>query len=624
MKKELQGKQKGLFDRHLPNEYGWEKPNLPDLSRHQYIGFDTETTGLSIWKGARPIGLSLATLDGKKYYLPWGHEAGSQFSKAEVLDWAKRELKNKVIVGHNLKFDLLQMWAEGVDLREGNNIFQDTCLMGTLLDEHGWHSLDALSKEFLGAEKVVMKGIDKSRMADYPSHTIAEYAEKDADLTLQLYEAMKPELEKQDLLRVHQLESRVLPAVVEMETNGLYVDRQTLYEWRDAVHVEHKASMRELKYIDVNSSVQLEFYYKKMGWPYWMNFECEACGLIFPGPEIIDECEKCQSPQLKKRSPHFGEMFLSRDKSPLGKQIMHARKLDKLLNSYLTPWAHCIKGDNILRFELNQLRRSEGVGDQRGTITGRFSCNHVFEGSHPQQIWNQEKQEKIMGDQYLLRKLFIARPGMHKFQSDASQIEFRLFGHFSKAPRILEAYEKDPTTDFHELVKREVLNNLITRKEAKNINFGKIYGMGLLTFCRSMGVSLAEGAEMLSTYDALFPEASKLLKSASAVARRQGYVRTLYGRRGRFREEEGTHKALNKIIQGTAGDIMKERIAAIYEQIPRKDFISEVIVHDEVLGDIAQKKTAKRIQEVLENFSIPLKVPLLWDMNVGKSWAMCA
>lgn len=605
-----------------PNTARWQPlSKLPDLSMFDKLALDTETTGLNVWAGHRPGGVSIALPNGKAHYLPWGHAEGTQFDKRDVHEWLRREIRGKEVRLHHGRFDLLQLWADGVDLREQGNTFRDTMLSGPLLDEFQKFGLDAMGKRYVGRGKEILP-FPASDMMRVPSWAAATYAENDAKLTWDLHEAHEPLLRAEDLNRVYDLECRVLPAIVEMEINGLRLDVPTLERWGAEIRNEEAASIRAIGGINPDASSDLIQLFNRNGWAFPFNRKCENCEEEWPEIERAGLlCPACGKNQVKKMSPHFGQGFLKSCGYPVAKDIVLARKLRHILSNYIAPWEECANRDGMLRYVLHQLRNDEEHGTY-GTISGRFSASAIFGGAHPQQIWKVDKQIAAIGDKHILRKLFIAGDGMLFGASDASQIEFRIFGHYSQAPLIIDAYRENPHSDFHQLVASKVLMDVLPRTPAKSINFLKLYGGGPKKMAREMNIPLADAQEMSRKYDEMFPEAKEVTSKASRLAKERGYVKTIYGRRARFKTGMPLHMAFNRVDQGTAADVMKERLAVVYENRKQLEILMRLTVHDELVYDTPSKEKADQVTKVLDDFSIPMRVPLLWGTDVGHNWAM--
>lgn len=605
----------------------WEKKPMKDLSRFDKIVLDTETTGLQAWEGDRTIGVAVGAVrdDGKiaSAYYPYGHPSGSQYGRDEVIDWLRRELHNKTLIFHHYNFDALMLYQDGLDVRQHGNKMRDTQFGNALLRPDSSSSLDDIARFYYGPNYQKIKcPFPPEDFQHVPSNALADYAEHDVFLTGMVDQKQQQEIDKFDLRTVYELECELAPAIMEMELNGLRIDVEKLERWIPEVQKEYEIAMEALAGINPNSGKQLAPKFDDLGIAYPYNFECPECNDSFSA-FAPQECVRCREPLLPK-SPHFGNKLLKKIEHPFAQKVVRAKLYRRLLNTFLLPWQQTVK-DGVLRFNLNQLMERDG-GFQRGTISGRLSANMPSGGAQPQQIWNPDSQREEFDGNFILRELFIPEPGSRMFRIDASQIEYRLFAHYSNSDKLLDAYRNNPNIDFHQTVADVILQGKMGtgkagRKKAKNINFGKLYGMGHGKFSREVGVSRAEGYEMYKFYDDMFPQAKEIISRYSNLARSKGEIRTLLGRRFTFPHGKPTYVALNRLIQGSAADVMKSMLVRTY----REKLISKMrlTVHDELMGDIVNEKQALACKEAAqEDLQHLIKVPVLWDMEVGANWAM--
>lgn len=593
--------QEGLFDNFRP-ETNWKPPqSLPELSQYPDLGFDTETDGIDIIK-SRPVGLSICTPDKKRYYLPWGHRGGGNLDPALIKRWAQRELRGKTLYGVNCKFDNHMMLNWGVDLEAQGNRMGDMAYRAALINENRFSgfNLDSLAKEFLepGEFKVYQTTIESNKIAIASAGEIAPRAEQDAFLAYRLHEATKPLLDKEELWKVTDLEDNLIYAVAYMERNGAKIDMEKLHSWR-----------KEVK--EIYGQMVLDIYH-------------EVKFRVNPNSgkdmqKLFDHL-KLSYPRTENDEPSFEAKFLKTVKHPLVQAAFRARRLHSLNSKYLDKYAKAIGPGDILRYNLHQLR-----GDEYGTISGRFACANV----NIQQVMKVSRQIKNLGNEFIIRELFIPEKDHLYLKSDAAQIEFRLFAHYANSAKLNEAYRQNPKIDFHNLVRDMIIkvNANFNRDRAKGINFGKLYGMGKDKLRRELELDSndeerALADELGATYDREFPEAKRLLNSASKLADTRGYVKTYLGRRARFQAKERLHSALNRVIQGTAADVMKQKILELYRERKTLEFTMRMTVHDEVDGDVPSMDAAKKVEECLNSQSFPFRVPILWDVEAGNNWRM--
>jgi DNA polymerase-1 len=295
--------------------------------------------------------------------------------------------------------------------------------------------------------------------------------------------------------------------------------------------------------------------------------------------------------------------------------------LSGLRSRYLDAYPRLVSPGGVLRYSLHQLR-----GDEGGTISGRFSCSQAIrgeEGANLQQVITSEKLHDQGIEEYDIRRLFVAPPGRIVVAGDAKQIEYRVFAHFTDNPVLLDAYRTDPDVDFHEWVGKDVrkLRPDFGRKRIKVTNFRVLFGGGVRSTCEALGVSEKEGRQLLDAYDKAFPDAKRLLRLASNLAENRRYVVTYLGRRSRFGPNDRYHKALNAVIQGTAADYNKVKLAALYRARRDFDLTLRLTVHDEVVGDVPNVEAANGLAAFLDRQEWPdFKVPILWSVGTGASW----
>jgi DNA polymerase-1 len=612
----------------------YKLPQPFSLEKHEKVYLDIETTGLEMYNGDTVIGVSVGVevspTESHMRYFPVGHRQGPNLPKSAVYQWLRKELKGKTITGHNIGgFDLPFLRHEGLNLIP-DNTFSDT-MHAAILDNPTapGYSLDRVAKRYLGDEYGKVQGLDKEKLADYHPAEVGSYAEQDTRLCWMLEPVLYGHLRKRELLRVFELECQTIRPVVEMQANGLRFDYTKAKAWIDLAQTDLKEVESGLAGLNYNSGKQIQPKCDELGIIYPWNWSCPnpECEEAFPSykqdkPFI---CWKCKL-EMKAGSPHFGKKFLSKIDHPFVKTVRKARQLHKLLHTFLIPWVENIDPTNpILRYTLNQLRERDEQGGSTGAVSGRFSCAGMGSGAQPQQIWATENQIAEIGDSYLLRSLFIPEEGKQFMSLDASQIEFRLFAHYSENAELIREYNENPKVDFHQLVAEKVLRGLLPRKKAKNVNFGTLYNMGVPKFAREMNVSIKEAQEMFDTYNQYFPAAKELRDKEKRKAQVGSPTLTLLGRRFDWLDPAMRKKcyvALNRLIQGSAADIMKLALVKCYNG----NYLDcmRLTVHDEVDGDISRLEQAQDLKHDLEDPKFldgVLKVPLIWEETIGKSWS---
>lgn len=607
--------QRDLFDIPMEAPKGWRPPDvLPELSNVKKLCVDAESTGKKKHEDDA-VGFALYHAGGGTY-LPFGHRGGGNLDPGIVKRWAERELRNKTIVNVNTGFDSEIFRRFGVDLEAQGCALRDIAHSAALLNEHrfGGFNLNSLAKEYLGVDEQKIP-INKERIAEYPAWQVAPYAIQDAKLAYHIDETQMPLIAKEDLGRVLQLESDLIYVVNEMERNGARLDVEKLHKWKRLIQEDIEAASIKLwrttgKRINPDSAKDMDILFRH-------------CGLnahVSYAAEILKELDY---PEIQA--------------------ALKIRRFKSMLSKYIVKYLRAVEPNGIIRFSLYQLR-----GDEYGTITGRFSSANI----NIQQVMKVEKQEETLGLEYIIRELFIPDDGFDFFAADASQIEFRLFAHYSGSERLIKAYNDDPDIDFHMLVTKMMLPGVAEeilkkkRKDMKHNNFGKLYGMGVKKLCDRLGYSCTcgepeefwredahdhtcpaiTGLRIAAEYDREFPEAKELSNEAMRLAERRGWVKDLLGRRGRFPDKRGYHKALNKVIQGSAATINKVKLLETYRNRKELEIHKmRLTVHDEIAGDnVRRPDWGERYKKFLDQQSFNLKVPILWDVAVGRNWKECA
>ncbi len=637
-----------LFDT-LGVEHGgyadWKPPQPPSLSGVRDIYLDTETTGLDWWHKARPIGIALKIPGGPKFYLPWGHSGGN-LDESVVKRWAERELRGKRITNLNTKFDIHQMREWGIDLEAQDCTFSDVGHYAALLDDsRKKFNLEDLSQDFLGMGKI--KGLDKTRMAEYHAGEVADYAMQDVELVDQLKEIMYPRMDAEDLQRVRQLEDEVIPVVCEMEKNAGRINVELLHEWTEEVKKRYEQGLLEL---------------------------AKECGFQVNPDSPTDQTRVFQKYGIPvtytaANRPSFTAEIMKKVHHPTVQKMVRVGKMYDLLSKYLLPYTRSVGADGILRYSLHQLRTVKGEGDEggeAGTTTGRFSSTAILKkvGINIQQIMKAEKQIPNYGPDFLIRQLHVPESGLF-LSADAMQIEYRMMAHYANNPKVIQAYRDNPMMSFHRYMETMLRKEMEswTYKETKDLNFAYGYGAKMVkmaVMCKHITQAEADDIRankrwkdprleriqtVLAIYQREMPEAEELIQRASHLAMdhcdkrcnktpfsqelhrtlpHRGYVMTLDGRRGRFSENYRVHKGLNTVIQGGAASVMKRKLVELHNNRKWTNFKLRWTVHDEADGDIPDKEHAARVQKILNEQAFPeLRVPILWELKTGRNWREC-
>ena len=610
-------------------EVEWFMPSeFPDLTKFYTMAIDLETRDPNLttmgpgWatKNGEIIGVSVAAGDFSGYF-PIAHANGPNMDRKMVLRWLQAQLATPHMtkVFHNASYDVGWLMAEGVKV-QGPII--DTMLASPLIDENRLsYRLDLLGKDYLGMrkdEKLLRQaaaewGIDpKSEMWKLPARYVGVYAEQDAVLTLKLWERLKPMLEEQSLLSVCELEHRVLPAVIDMRMRGVRVD----LDKAEIAKKELRKRVTELKaYIFTESQIKID--------P-WAGASVQK---LFDALGI-------QYPRTAQGTPSFTKQFLQACEHPVARAVVTLREMDKADSTFIDSILRYQK-DGRIHCEMHQLRSDDG-----GTVTGRFSSSNP----NLQQIPARDPYIKKM-----IRGLFVPEDGCKWGSFDYSSQEPRLLVHFAAShpdtsedalvKTIVDEYQRGDA-DLHQMV-ADMAG--ISRKSAKTINLGIMYGMGVGKLANQLGLTEVQAKALMADYQDKVPFVKKLASLASTRADREGRIRTILGRLCRFdmwepatfgynkpmkyedaqREYGGmgrlrrafTYKALNRVVQGSAADQNKLAMAECYEQ----GLVPLLTVHDELCFNIESDEQSAKIKEIMET-GLKLKVPSKVDQAMGDNW----
>ena len=527
---------------------------------------------------------------------------------------------------HNAQYDL--GWIKQMGFTVNGRII-DTMIVASLLDENRFsYSLNALCYDLLNktkSEKALTEaarefGVDpKAEMWKMPAMYVGPYAEADAELTLELWNYFSIKLSQEDLWGVANLELDLLPCLVDMTMRGVRVDVNRVERTRDSLLKREREVLKELKRV-AGSGVEI--------------WAAQSLAKSFDNLGI-------QYPKTEKGAPSFTKLFLQEHNHPVAKLIVEARNLNKTSGTFINSiMKHC-HADGRIHSHVNQLRSDDG-----GTVSGRISMRNP----NLQQI---PARDPIYGP--MIRSLFLPEEGDKWAAIDFSQQEPRILVHYAHvygktrgiplegASDFVEAYNNKPETDFHSLV-AEMAN--IPRKQAKTINLGLIYGMGVNKMSDQLDISVDEAKGLVKQYHARVPFVKGLMTGVMNRLNDKssgGALRSLEGRKCRFDMWEPdtfamnkalpykeavdaygpttrlklayTYKALNRLIQASAADMTKKAMVNLYKM----GKLPMLQIHDELAMSVGSLEEAQEIAKVMEN-AVPLEVPNVCDIEMGPSW----
>ena len=603
----------------------WVHPNtFPDLSDHDEISIDLETKDPNLIKmgpgtfrqDGEVVGIAVAVSNWSGYY-PIAHEGGGNMNRKKVLKWFTDVLKTDATkIFHNAMYDVC--WIQSLGLKINGKIV-DTMIATSLVDENRFrYDLNSVAREFTGLgkneaalqEAATAWGVDpKAEMYKLPALYVGEYAEKDAEITLALWQELKARILEQDLQAIFDLETELFPCLIEMKSRGVKVNLD---------HAEHVSKQLEKQENKFKEAIKKGAGFVPDLW---------AARSI---AKVFDHL-KLEYPRTEKtKAPSFKKNFLKNHEDYTISLINSAREANKARTTFIeTIYRYVVNGR--IHADINQLRSEFG-----GTVTGRFSYTHP----NLQQI---PRSGNDMGNQ--LRAIFVPDQKDHKWGCfDYSQQEPRLVVHYAElqglpgANIFVDAYSKNKNMDFHKIV-ADLAD--IPRDLAKTINLGKFYGMGKNKLKAELGVGDEKAQKIIDSYESKVPFVKQLTLQVSQRAQESGRIRTLLGRMCRFPlwepsyfgihkplkhedaiKEHGpgirrayTYKALNKLIQGSAADMIKKAMIDLH-----KEKITPLIqIHDELNISIENKEQSKKVIEIMEE-AVKLKVPNKVDYEVGEHW----
>lgn len=572
------------------------------------LSIDTETDGLDFMQ-AKLVGISLSIAAGEGVYIPVQHDllvAPEQLALQDVIARLKPVLENPEIlkVGQNLKFDWHILQRYGITL---NGIVDDTMLASYVWDATEKHNMDDLALKYLDHtttpfEEIAGKGRAQKTFNEIPLETATHYAAEDADITLRLWQALKPRVDSISTLKslYETIEMPLLTVLAKMEHDGILVNVPHL-EAFSAELAERLTKLENEVYhlageeFNLSSPKQLgEILFGKLGLPV---IKKTAKGQPSTNEEVLQE--------------------LALD-FPLPKHIIEYRELAKLKSTYT---------DALVAEVDATTKRIHTSFNQALTSTGRLSSSKPNLQNIPVRT---EEGRKI-------RQAFIAKDGYKMISADYSQIELRLMAHFSGDETLIAAFKND--LDIHRATASEVFHTPLEevsgelRRSAKAINFGLIYGMGAFGLAKQLGIARAQAQDYIQRYFSRYPSILQFMEDAKEKARQLGYVETLLGRRLPLPDINSTNHmmksgaeriAVNAPLQGTAADIIKLAMIEVDHQLAKSGLDAKMLlqVHDELILEVVEKD-AEAAAQLLKNAMekvIELKVPLKVEVAIGNNW----
>ena len=602
---------------------------IKEAERVGQVAVDTETTGLNAMQ-ASLVGVSLSIYPGRACYIPVGHispkaqggfdfdgdggnssdDTPTQLPKDKVLAALKPMLEDPGIlkIGQNIKYDQVILAQEGIEVGP----IDDTMLLSYCQEAglHG-HGMDELSRLHFGISPIAFKevaGTGKSQItfAEVPIDKATEYAAEDADITLRLYQFLKPKLVKAKAVSLYEtIERPLVPVIAKMEQEGVKVDTKLLSElsadfggrMEDLVKEIHGLAGEEF---NVGSPKQLgEILFDKMG---LSGAKKGKAGAYTTDVNVLEG--------------------LAADGVELAQKVLDWRQLSKLKSTYT----------DALQTQVNpKTGRIHTSFSLAAASTGRLASSEPNVQNIP--IRTEEGRK--------LRQAFIAEPGNKLISADYSQIELRLLAHIADIGSLKEAFAEG--LDIHAKTASQVFGvpiegmDPMMRRSAKAINFGIIYGISAFGLARQLGVSRTEAQGYIDQYFIQYPGIRHYMETTKAFCHEHGYVETIFGRRVHLpgiNDKNGAHRgfseraAINAPIQGSAADIIKRAMIHLPGALAKAKLFARMLlqVHDELIFEVPDaevEKTTALVKSVMEAAALParsLSVPLIVDTGVGDNW----
>ena len=567
------------------------------------LSLDTETTSINP-VDAELVGLSFAVEEGKAFYVAIPAER----EKAQTIVNIFKPLYESteiLKIGQNIKYDMEVLMNYGVHMAAP---MFDTMIAHYVLQPEQKHNMDILAETLLGYQTVHIdeligpKGKGQKNMRDLSPADICDYAAEDADVTLRLYNVLKPRLKEagvDDLF--YNIEMPLVPVLAEMEMNGVRLDTKALAE-------TSRTLTDRMKQIEQN-------IYKLAGHEFNIASPKQVGEVLFGEMKIVDKPKKTKTGQFVTSEEVLQQL---RSKAPIVDDILAHRGLKKLLGTYV---------DALPKLINPRTGHIHTSFNQAVTATGRLSSSDPNLQNIP--VRGEDGKE--------IRKCFIPEPGCLFFSADYSQIELRVMAHLSGDKNMIEAFREG--YDIHAATAARIYKEKIEdvsrdqRTKAKRANFGIIYGITVFGLAERLDISRDEAKQLIDGYFETFPEVQAYMEKAKELAREHGYAETFFHRR-RYLPDITSHNAtvrnfaernaINAPIQGSAADIIKIAMVHIYERFRREGIKSKMIlqVHDELNFSVLpeeKERVEKIVIEEMQN-AYPLQVPLVADSGWGENW----
>ena len=580
---------------------------VTECMNYSEVCFDIETSGFDVFN-SRIVGLSLAVKPHEAWYIPFTLTADRNRTESEYAAILKPlfECEKRLKVGQNMKFDILFLRTLGIEVKGQKG---DTMLMHYLLDPEARHNMNALSEKYLNyspiaIESLIGRGTQQITMDMVGLDAIAEYAAEDADITLQLYKALRPLVEKEQLWQLYCLiEEPMIGVLADMEWNGVKIDSAALHNYSATMSGELFRLEEKIRTLAAEPSLNV-------------NSGRQIGEVLFAKMRIAEKPKMTKTKQFCTDEEYLASFA---DEHEIVRTILEYRGIKKLLSTYIDALPQLV---NPVTGHIHTSY------NQAVTATGRLSSSNP----NLQNIPIRDALGKP------IREAFIpSRKDGLLLSADYSQVELRLMAHLSGDESLCEAFRNGE--DIHAATAAKIYGKQVSevtaeeRRRAKTANFGIIYGISAFGLAQRLGISRTEAKELIDGYFASYPKVKQYMEQTISEAHQTGCVSTIFSRRryleGIDSQNANTRalaerNAINAPIQGSAADIMKIAMIGVARAFKEQGIRSKLIlqVHDEIVVDLIpseREAVEKIVREQMEG-AAELRIPLVVDIGVGKNW----
>ena len=569
----------------------------------EILSLDTETTSTNAID-AELVGLSFAVEEHQAFYVPIPENREEAQKRVEIF---RSVYENEKIlkIGQNLKYDLEVLRNYDIELK---GKMWDTMIAHYLIQPELRHNMDYMAEIYLNYQTIHIdeligaKGKNQRSMRELDPKEVYEYAAEDADITLQLKNKLEPELKKQGAEKLfYEIEMPLMPVLAEMEMTGVCLDTNSLSE---------TSKQLTQRMLDIEQRI-----YELAGEHFNIASPKQVGDILFDKLKIIDKAKKTKKGQYVTSEEVLQQL---RHKHEIVGLILDHRGLKKLLGTYIEALP------KLINPRTGHIHTSF---NQTITATGRLSSSDPNLQNIP--IRGEDGKE--------IRKAFIPEPGCLFFSADYSQIELRVMAHLSQDPQMIEVFREGK--DLHAATAANIYKKPIEevtrdeRTKSKRANFGIIYGITVFGLAERLDIPRDEAKMLIDGYFNTFPQVHDYMEKSKEVARQQGYVTTLFGRRRYLPDINSANSvvrgfaernAINAPIQGTAADIIKVAMIHIFQRFKTEGIKSKMIlqVHDELNFSVYPDEKEKVEHIVLEEMqnAFQMAVPLVADSGFGENW----